>query len=664
MKEKVSKKIANVFTLLALVAVGLSSLLNTNILTVNAADDSQATPPTTVNINIHKLMYDKETPLSEKDMIENDGYTKTKLPDGVSTYSKATYGDVEFTIYDLTAQLLPDKKSQLTDDQIVSVINDVEQSGTESEYIKKATESKTGAVNEDGVVTFANQKAYSKGQRSAYLVYETKSPKGLVSQKASPMLFVAPLTTADQKGFLKEINVYPKNITQKLNFELTKFGDDGTEKVNAKALAGAKFSLYKGELGKGEKLGDLTADKDGKLTATNLTLGKYYFVENPSDVVAAPDETPVPKGKYLLGADARNDENNKLGFEITAAGVEPESLKGSYINYLPPEAKKEVLNGVGSEKSFQVGDLVQYKGTVRIPNDVSGGKKGIDMNGKETETQHYHILNWKDIGGKGLTFVPSKGDIHVFGGEQELKKDTDYSVKEVENGFVVDFIVNNGKVSDSVAALAGKDITIEYKMVVNEDAVVADPLNNSFDLSYNNNPYDTEGQETKHIIGEVPVYTFGALFRKEDSGLAGSGLAKTPLEGAVFVVKNSEGSFYAGLSDADKDGVKEAIWEKEQGKAETLTSDKEGKFQITGLREGEYILSEIQAPNGYQKLLEDISFKVNKDTFKEENTVIVENDQMAFLPRTGSQWGALVGLTGVGLSAVAGFVYYMRKKQA
>ena len=91
-----------------------------------------------------------------------------------------------------------------------------------------------------------------------------------------------------------------------------------------------------------------------------------------------------------------------------------------------------------------------------------------------------------------------------------------------------------------------------------------------------------------------------------------------------------------GLVDTDKDGVKEAVWVDDVANAEILKSDKEGHFEIAGLAEGEYSLEETKAPTGYQKLTEDIVFKVNKNSFKEENRITVKNNQKAAIPLTGN----------------------------
>ncbi|MBK0900227.1 peptidase, partial [Enterococcus faecium] len=137
-----------------------------------------------------------------------------------------------------------------------------------------------------------------------------------------------------------------------------------------------------------------------------------------------------------------------------------------------------------------------------------------------------------------------------------------------------------------------------------------------------------------------------------------------PLEGAEFAAKNAEGKYYGGLVDTDKDGVKEAVWVDDVANAAILKSDKEGHFEITGLTEGEYSLEETKAPENYQKLTEDIAFKVNKNSFKEENRITVKNNQKAAIPLTGSngfQTYVLISCLLLGAGGLSAVVYFKKK---
>ena len=607
-----------------------------------AAESVQETPPATVNINVHKLMYDKSFQFDvATNGIVNNGHEQ-QLPDGISAYNKAKYGDIEFTIYDVTSKF----DGSFTDEKINEIVADVEANGAESTYITGIT-GKKAAVDETGNIMFKDMPAYSKGNRYAYLVVETKSPKGFTSQQAKPAVVVTPMTTSDGKNFFKDINLYPKNIMQDLEFTLTKEAEDGS------VLAGAKFDLYRGKPGEGEKLTEtpVEADAKGIVKATGLQVGAYYWVEVPSDNVVGDTTTDGNSevGKYLLGSDAKNDTNNKLTFEITPDGIDADSLAGTYVNYLPPTGEKEVTN---DKDGYSVGDEAHYKATVHIPEDVNGST-GIEMVGDQKTTSSYTVLNWKDIPQEGLKYIPSKADIVVKDSEgNTLEANKDYVITNAKDGdlegFLIDFILN-GKPTDKIATLHGQNLTVEYDMTITQDAVVQSEIDNSFSLSYKNG----ESGETKVITGQVPVYTYGAKFLKESSGVFGSGVAEEPLTGAEFVLKNNENQFYAGKTDEDSDGVTEVKWTEKQEEAELLVSDSKGLFEISGMKMGDYQLIEVTAPEGYQKLSEPVNFTIDEDSYNDDQTVKIENDAKSVIPRTGSKEMIFTLSIGLGTLTVA-----------
>ena len=119
-----------------------------------------------------------------------------------------------------------------------------------------------------------------------------------------------------------------------------------------------------------------------------------------------------------------------------------------------------------------------------------------------------------------------------------------------------------------------------------------------------------------------------------------------------------------GLVDTDKDGVKEAVWVDDVANAAILKSDKEGHFEITGLTEGKYSLEETKAPENYQKLTKEISFKVDKDSYKEENRITIKNNQKASVPMTGSngfQTYVLISCLLLGAGALSAVAYFKKK---
>lgn len=73
---------------------------------------------------------------------------------------------------------------------------------------------------------------------------------------------------------------------------------------------------------------------------------------------------------------------------------------------------------------------------------------------------------------------------------------------------------------------------------------------------------------------------------------------KSPLQGAVFEIKNKEGSL-----------------------SYSVTSDKEGNAVLTDIPLGEYIIKEVNAPDGYTPLEQDILINITNDTYIIEKTI-------------------------------------------
>lgn len=569
-----------------------------------------ATPPSTVNVKVHKLQYAGTAP-----SIDNDGSEKSKLPDNVEAYDKSKYGSVEFTIYDITDDVSSKYSSTgLTDNDISEIVENA------TTYETDANKKDTQAVDDHGVAEFTNLPAYeSSKSHHVYLIAETKHSK-LIKTVASPMVIVTPMTNSNGEDYLNTINVYPKNEIQTLSFTLTKKAQKIGE--DAKTLEGAKFLLYKGEPGKGEKVQELTTNSEGQITATGLTVGKYYFVEEPSANVS---EDGAAGDGFLLGKDALNDANNKLTFEVTDEGtVTPDNL--DYINYQKPDPTKTITNGKTTDNSFDFGATVDYKATLEVPGDID----------KYTE------YIWVDTPGTGLKysdqtkFTLTYGDSADSDSQTSLTEGTDYTLTydTTNKTYKINFLDSNSKVLN--AKIAGKVISITYSMDIDpETAKVNTDIDNSYTFTWNNGT----GEHTS--TGKVAAHTYGTKFVKKSAGILGTGAAGETLQGAEFVVLNKDGKYMK------KDATGNVSWVDAQSDATILTSDDKGAFEATGLAKGSYKLKEIKAPTGYQLMAEPLSFDVDAASY--DNTIEVKNDKQGILS-TGSQWLLLV----MSLAIIAG----------
>lgn len=605
------------------------------IATAYAAEN---TAPTTQNIDIQKVMYSGTMP-----SITNDGSIQT-LPSGVTPFDSSKYGEVQFTIVDITTHSKTKSASELQAE--VDALTQEEYEAFIDSNKSSSTTPLTKSVDAAGKISFADVAATNPdGTGHTYAIFETKSAKGLVNQIAKPIIVTLPMTNVIGNGWFSTINLYPKNEVKDLAFELVKYSE-GIGSGNE--LQAAEFDLYQGTPGSGTKINgaSLVTDSKGVIRATGLTVGDYYFVETKS------------AGENTIGGSALNDSNNKLTFTITADGVEETGLKIDFVNYLKPTSKKEVTNGTDpktNHSTFTIGDTVNYINTIKVPKDIAGGE--LVSNGVSVITTPYHVFNYSDTAGTGLSYFGEDTDVTVVTESGEaLILGEDYTYTAKTNGFSLDFIVKDGKVSDKVAGLAGETITVKYDMILNESAVIDGPIENSFDLSWSNNPNETE--DTNHITGKVPVFTGGAKFVKEDAS------TKVKLKDAKFVIQNVEGNYFDGWTDANSDGVKDAKWsavEPTTG-AGVFTSNDQGEFEIAGLEYGTYTLKEIQAPEGYQLLSTTVNFEIKDQTYTTELSTI-ENSKRPTMPITGSTQLIITLIGGVALISVAG-IYYKKRQQA
>lgn len=598
LKTKTSKLLVIGVAVLAFLGVLLGLSLQNNSSKVHA---DNTTPSSTVDITVHKLQYTGTAP-----SIDNDG-SEVSLPSTVSAYDPSKYGDVGFTVYDITSAVSSKYSTDgLTNGDISEI---VENASTYETVANKVANQKN--VGTDGTVTFSDLPNYSSSQNHhVYLIAETKSSK-LIKTTAQPMVVVTPMTNSTGGGYLSTVNVYPKNEIQTLSFTLTKQAEKNGQ--SAAALAGAKFLLYKGTPGSGTQVTKLTTDDNGKITATNLTVGSYYFVEEASVNVST--DGSVGDG-YLLGKDALNDANNKLTFTIDSGGTVTPTDK-TYINYQKPASTKTVTNGSSTDNSFDQGATVKYQATITVPNNISD----------------YTEFNWVDTPGAGLkyssdtAFTLTYGD-SVGGTQKALTKSTDYNLTyDTDNKtYKIDFLDSSNKLLNS--SLAGKVVTISYSMALDPTtAKVATDIDNNYNLNWNNGT----GKNTN--TGKATVYTYGAQFIKKSAGILGTGTGNSALSGAEFVVRNSNGEYLNQISDGTSN------WVSSQDDATVFTSGTDGTFSVEGLAKGTYSLKEIKAPTGYQLRTSDLSFTVDENS--NSKTIEVDDNAKGLLS-TGSQWLMLI----------------------
>ena len=136
----------------------------------------------------------------------------------------------------------------------------------------------------------------------------------------------------------------------------------------------------------------------------------------------------------------------------------------------------------------------------------------------------------------------------------------------------------------------GSCIVISYEAKINHKAAIGDNAGNanSVTLEYSNNPMTSDTGTT--VPDEVKTYTYGLKLNKVDLG------TENPLPGAKFTIKVKAAADHnlVGKYVQSNGTLKE--------KEEVITTDDKGTITVGGLGAGTYTVTEIDAPENYDKV--------------------------------------------------------------
>lgn len=400
------------------------------------------------------------------------------------------------------------------------------------------------------------------------------------------------------KGNGKEFIVDQNNESNSLNPIVV---DGKVKYINITEDNSAKFAkTAMGEIADKTRQAVQTATGD-TLTFTGLDLG-YYLVhpEGASEAVAGQISivsltSTMPKGEV--------------------------KVKGIY-----PTIKKEAKT-----KSADYGEKVSFTITGKVP-DPTGYKK------------YEYVL--KDSLPKGLTIDKDSIKVTINGTEQ-----TEHITKAVD-GQDLSVTFNILELVKNNSVKVGQEIKLTYDTTVNKDFVLGNEgQENKAHLEFSNDPKNGETKD-KTPDEKVKVYSGKIKVTK-----CAKNDKNKKLEGAQFVLKNSEGKFYK-LDTANDE--KKVTWV-DEGQATVLTSDKNGELEFTGIKAGTYKIKETKAPDGYNLLTEEVEV-VLKDGSNNADKVVnmqatseVENSSGTQLPKVGGAGTKLFALVGGLVILYAGF---------
>ena len=504
-------------------------------------------------------------------------------------------------------------------------------------------------TNDQGVVKFDNLEV------GLYLVMETTLPQA-VTQKADPFLVSIPMTrigagkdettNPNNKVWMYDVTVYPKNSIAQGNVILEKKGVTGSDTANAVSLDGVKFTLYR----KSDTDGTYTvvADCTDKVTAngqiqfSNLRKGSYYIMETGYADNADAGYILDTKAKYAFAIDKEGKvaENTDLtGDDVVKAtegvfAISRTDSKLTVYNY-KPDVEKTVTKRDGSntvtdngktvgnhEADYSVGDKVTYTLTIDVPANIANLKTFI-VTDTTVAAQLVHdtgsvtvSAKSKDKEVKDITSAYGKADIKTEGANSVL---------------TIAFTPAN------LGSVAGGQITITYTATVQKDAVVAGGGNvNSAKLQYSRTTDTDKAEQGDYKPYEIEdqsvVYTFSTSLLKKGEGGTYDGTAMPGVTFALYKkVENNEwsdqgkvtiaGKEYNKNTDVISNAVALGLTENEEetwikipyaDRAEDGSTDTNGKLTYSGLPKGTYKFVETKTLDGYNLLSQPVDAKLNQ----------------------------------------------------
>ncbi|MGX5479701.1 SpaA isopeptide-forming pilin-related protein [Bacillus thuringiensis] len=380
-----------------------------------------------------------------------------------------------------------------------------------------------------------------------------------------------PVSFEIKKGMTEVLSLKVENEQlDKGSVEITK-----VDKDSQKALEGVTFEVQDE---KGKVVTKVKTDKEGKVKISDLSVGNYKLVEVES----------LPGYKKLT--EPVSFEIKKGMTEVLSLKVENEQLdKGSVEITKVDKDSQKVLEGVVFEVQGEQGKVV-----TEVKTDKNGKAKISDLSvGKYKLVEKESLPGYKQLT-ESVSFEIKKGMTEVLSlkienemvdtGNVEITK-IDKDNKAPLAGVVFEVQDDKGKVVTKVTTdKAGKatvsDLSVgKYKLVEVESLSGYKKLEKPV-------PFEIKKGMTKSLTFTVEnemVDTGNVEITKIDKD------SKAPLENVVFEVRDSKGKVVA-----------------------KVTTDKEGKANVSDLSIGKYELVEVETPAGYKPLEKPVSFEIEK----------------------------------------------------
>ena len=355
-----------------------------------------------------------------------------------------------------------------------------------------------------------------------------------------------------------------------------------------------------------------TATGDGKTqTLTGVDYGYYYITTTTGSVVtidsALKDVTVIDKNEVIP----------------------------------PPDKAEQVANGTWTEEpesgnestTGNIGDTVKYK--------VTGSFNRYQ--GEELVTK----ITFTDTMSEGLT--PNKDVvIKINGTEVSVTPTYSNNDRTWTAEITTATVAEDGTITFNYDTPSTYEIT--YSAVINENAKIANPENNTFTLKYNDkgDQSDTTEVVTYKIdlekVDPSGTKLAGAKFKLYDAATEGNEIPVVLVSGTGDKTSTVDNVYRH--AKANETGVE-------------MVTGTTGKIIVQGLANGSYYFEETEAPEGFNKL----TARTEATTISDANaTITVTNQSGTELPSTGGIGTTIFYIVGAILVIGAGVVLVTRRR--
>ncbi len=380
-----------------------------------------------------------------------------------------------------------------------------------------------------------------------------------------------PINFTVEKSQTATASVTAKNSLTKGAVELTKVDD-----IDGSTLEGAIFKIV--DMNGNDVRSDLTTDKDGKISVSDLRPGDYQFIETKAPTHYDLNQTPinftVEKSQTATASVIAKNSLTKGAVELTKVDdIDGVTLEGAVFKIVDMNGN-DVRSDLTTNKDgkISVSDLrpgdYQFVET-KAPDHYDLNQTPINFTVEKSQTATASVTAKNSLT-KGAVELTKVDDIDGSTLEGAIFKIVDMNGNNVRFDLTTD---KNGKIS--VSDLRPGD----YQFIETKAPT-------GYDLNANPIPFTiTKGQSQVTSVTALNSLTTGSMeLTKVDMDHRGT------LEGAIFNILDHSGKVVR----------------------EGLKTDGHGKLIVNDLKPGNYQLVETKAPTGYQLDASPVSFTIEK----------------------------------------------------